>query len=161
MYRSQYSRGAQRDGYIIGWLVSGPYTSDGKGGQELYDVAFDPEKGGGAWRPITARPNNFIEIDKAIGGNNRVAYLKTILTSQTAQDITFEVGSDDGFALWLNRKKIGGNNAVRPCTPGSDEVKAHLNKGSNTVLLKVTQGGGEWAVVVRLNPSTGITVGGE
>jgi hypothetical protein len=106
-----------------------------------------------------AGPNNYIELDEAIGGNDRVAYIKTILTSATEQDITFEIGSDDGFVLWLNGRKIGANNAVRPCSPGSDKVKARLNKGSNTVLMKVTQGGGEWAAVVRMNPAAGITVG--
>ena len=158
---AEVSKGAQRDGYIIGWLVSGPYERDGKGNSELFDIAFAPETGGGNWRPIMPSPNNFIELDKAIGGDNRVAYLKTTLVSQTEQEITFEIGSDDGFKLWLNGKLIGGNNTNRGCTPGSDKGKGRLNKGSNTVLLKVTQGSGEWAAVVRLNPSTGITVGGE
>ena len=65
--------------------------------------------------------------------------------------------------VWLNDKVVEANNVIRPCTPGEDKVKVMLNHGVNRLLLKVTQGGGEWSACCRLRapdgaPLDGVTV---
>jgi hypothetical protein len=154
--------GGQSDGYIVAWLVSGPYTKEGKDGPALFDTAFDPEKPAAKveWRPLTVaaadpKAPRIVELDKIIGGDDRVAYLLTRLTSEKPQEILLELGSDDGVKAWLNDKLIHSNNATRPCNPGSDKVKATLRQGLNTLMLKITQGGGEWAACVRLRSANG------
>jgi hypothetical protein len=142
------------DGYILAWMLSGPYTQEGKGGAELFDVAFPPEKagGGGEWRPVVVprEARGLVEMDKILGGQERVAYLRTEVSSAKAQDAILELGSDDGIKVWVNGQQVHANNATRPCTPGSDKAKIKLKAGANAILMKITQGGGEWSAVARL-----------
>ena len=142
------------DGYILAWMLSGPYTQEGKGGGELFDVAFAPEKagGGGEWRPVVVprETSGLVEMDKILGGQDRVAYLRTEVSSARAQDAMLELGSDDGIRVWVNGQQVHANNATRPCSPGSDKAKIKLKAGPNTILMKVTQGGGEWSAIARL-----------
>jgi hypothetical protein len=149
----------QIDGYIVAWMLSGPYMQDGKDGGALFDTAFPPEKPGAPceWRPMTLDPKGpkMIEFDKMIGGDNRVVYLKTMLTSEIPQEVLLEAGSDDGIRIWLNDKHIHGTNAARPCQEGQEKVKLKLNQGANTLLLKITQGGGQWATIVRVRAASG------
>ena len=65
-------------------------------------------------------------------------------------DVKVKMGSDDGIVLWLNGKKLHANNTVRPATIDSDVVDARLEAGVNKILLKITQGGGEWEFLFRV-----------
>lgn len=160
--------GQSPEGFIIAWLLSGPYTEQGKDGSELFNVAFAPEKPGGQaeWRPVSAPPSGkpgLVEMDKIFGGNARAAYLKTQLASDKEQDAVLEFGSDDGVKVWLNGQVVHANNATRPCSPGQDKVNVKLKQGDNTLLVKVTQSGGEWSVCCRAvspdgKPLDGVTV---
>lgn len=149
--------GLSPDGFVLAWLICGPFTKEGKDGSALFNEAFPPEQAGSTvqWKPYTVPPNKkngLVEFDKMSGfkGNDRVAYLKTTIISDEAQDAQLEFGSDDGLKVWLNGKIVHSNNAVRPCVPGQDKVKVKLAKGENTLLIKLTQGGGEWAVSSRI-----------
>lgn len=160
--------GQSPEGYIVGWLISGPYTESGKDGSALFDVSFAPEKTGAAiqWRPCGAPANGVVDLAKSIGGgNDRVAYLRASVACEADQQASLELGSDDGIKAWLNGAIVHANNAVRPCSPGQDKVSVLLKKGENALLLKVTQGGGDWAVVARLRgadgkPLANVLVGG-
>ena len=160
--------GQSPEGFIVAWLLSGPYTEQGKNGSELFDIAFAPEKpdGQAEWRPVTVAPGGragLVEMDKIFGGNDRAAYLRTQLASSKEQDAVLELGSDDGIKVWLNGQVVHANNATRPCSPGQDKVNVKLKQGANTLLIKVTQGGGEWSVCCRAvapggKPLDGVTV---
>lgn len=146
--------GQSPEGFVVAWLLSGPYTEQGKNGSDLFDAAFAPEKGDGQaeWRPITVPPDGrtgLVEMDKIFGGNDRAAYLKTQLASVKDQDAVLELGSDDGIKVWVNGQVVHANNATRPCAPGQDKVNVKLKQGANTLLLKITQGGGEWSACCR------------
>jgi hypothetical protein len=160
--------GQSPDGFILAWLLSGPYAREGKDGPALFDIPFAPEtpNAKAEWRPAIVPPGSgpgLVEMDKILGGNNRVCYLKTHIASAKEQDALLEIGSDDGLKVWLNGQVVHANNAVRPCTPDQDKAKVKLRQGQNVLLLKITQGGGEWSVCCRLRapdgkPLTGITV---
>jgi hypothetical protein len=152
--------GQSPDGFILAWMLSGPYMQEGKDGAALFNAPFVPEKAGAKaeWRPVIVPPggpSGLVEIDKIFGGNNRVGYLKTQITSAKGQDALLEIGSDDGVKVWLNGRVVHANNAIRPCTPDQDKVKVKLKQGANTLLVKVTQGGGEWTVCCRLRTPDG------
>ncbi len=148
------------DGYIIAWMLAGPYTRQGKGASELFDEAFAPEKASDksapadvAWKLTTIPGGNgarTLHLDKVLGGNDRVAYVKTYITSTKAQEVVLETGSDDGVKVWLNGEVVQSKNVVRACRPGEDRAKIKLKEGVNTLLIKVTQGGGEWEMCARL-----------
>jgi hypothetical protein len=66
--------------------------------------------------------------------------------------------------VWLNDKVVHANNVILGCTPGEDKVKVPFNRRVNRLLLKVTQGAGEWSACCRLRaadgtPLDGVTVG--
>lgn len=155
--RAVKNAGLSPDGYILAWLIVGPFTKEGKDGSALFNEVLPPEQTGSKvdWKPYTVPANKkagLVEFDKmsAFRGENRVAYLRTTVISDVEQDAMLEVGSDDGVKIWLNDKVVHSNNAVRPCSPGQDKVKIKLNKGENTLMVKLTQGGGEWALSCRI-----------
>jgi hypothetical protein len=78
-----------------------------------------------------------------------------LITSAKDQEAMLEMGSDDGLKVWLNGKLIHAKNVVRPFNGKEDQVKINLKKGVNTLLLKITQGSGEWATGARLRSATG------
>jgi HEAT repeat protein len=148
-------------GFIVAWMVAGPYTQAGKNGSALFDVAFAPEKDSKTdWRPLIRPADSadlwMINFAKVLGaGNERVAYLKTNINSPREQQAILELGSDDGVKAWLNGKQVHANNAARAVKQGEDKVKISLKPGSNVLLLKITQGGGDWAACARLRAADG------
>lgn len=150
------------DDYIVVWQVSGPYTKDVQAG-ELFDAPFAPEQEGqeAQWKamPVGTTPESpwLIEPDKVEGlkGDNRVAYFRTRLSSPKEQKARIELGSDDGVKVWINGQLVHQNNAERPVQPGQDKADVTLKEGVNTVLVKLTQSGGQWAMCVRFRSPDG------
>jgi len=143
------------NGFVVPWLVSKPYRVEGKEAQDLFDVAFPPEQGGGAeWRlqPPAADPDSlwYVDLTSAVGGNHCVIYLKTRVYSENGGPVTAEIGSDDGFKLWVNGELAGANNAVRGFAPKQDKAEVELKPGWNDFLVKVTQHTAGCALAVRL-----------
>ncbi|HVR76104.1 MAG TPA: hypothetical protein VMT52_17365 [Planctomycetota bacterium] len=61
-----------------------------------------------------------------------------------------KLGSDDGVVVWLNGKKVHAKNATRALMVDEDVVDARLEAGKNRILLKVTQGDGQWELTLRI-----------
>jgi len=155
------------DDYITAWQVCGPYTQQGADGTQLFDVAFSPEKPDAPdvrWQIMPAGTNQdrpwLMELDRALGGDNRAAYLRTNVWSDKSQKVLLELGSDDGIKVWLNGQVVHANNATRPAGPGQDKVEVTLKQGWNPLMLKVTQGSGEWAVCARIRQLDGSKLDG-
>jgi len=152
--------------FVTAWQVAGPYSQAGADGTKLFDVAFEPEKDPKSchWRvvPVGTNPARpwLVELDKFIGGDNRVAYLRSEIWSEKAQEAVLEIGSDDGIKVWLNGQLVHANNATRPVSPGQDKVKVSLRQGWNKLVVKLTQSGGEWALCVRLRKADGSKIEG-
>lgn len=163
--KSVENAGQTADGAILAWMLSGPYKAEGKTGTELFDVAFQPEQAGAKadWRPVGQTGLNkagLVELNKILGGDERVAYLKTEITSERDQEARLEIGTDDGVKVWLNGKVVHASNTIRACSPWQDKVKVTFNRGVNRLVLKVTQGGGEWSACCRLRAPDGAPLGG-
>jgi hypothetical protein len=90
-----------------------------------------------------------------LGGEQRVAYLRTRVWSEKAQPLVLELGSDDGVKVWLNRRVVFGNNAVRGIAPAQDKVKVELRQDWNELMLKVTQNVMGWAACARFRTPDG------
>jgi hypothetical protein len=143
------------EGFILGWQLAGPFTKDGATDRELFEIAFPPEQGGTAtWRRVQAE-NGIVPLDQLVGGDNRVAYLRTTLKCARAQKVRIELGSDDGAKVWLNGEVIHAHNVNRGYTPSEDKFEGQLREGANVLLVKVTQGGGGWTVGVRVRAPDG------
>jgi len=142
--------------FITAWQVSGPYTESNLSGPQLFDKVFAPEEQNKdvKWQIMPTGTNEsrpwLLELDKFYGGDNRVAYLKSNIFSDKEQKVSLEFGSDDGIKVWLNGRQVLANNATRACEPGQEKIEVTLEKGKNTLLLKITQGGGQWAACARI-----------
>jgi len=146
-------------GYLTSWLGSGPYTEGSP-----FDTAYAPEKDptGAKWKVLSKGVGpQTIDLLQAIGGgDNRAAYVLTNVWSPAAQAVRLEMGSDDGIKVWINGKVVHSNNATRPCRPGEDKANADLKQGWNKVLVKITQGGADWAFCIRIVKPDGSAIDG-
>ena len=73
------------------------------------------------------------------GGEQKVAYLRTAVWSNSARDLLLEFGSDDGTKAWWNGQVVLANNVARAVAPGQDKVKVQAKPGWNQLLLKITR----------------------
>ena len=148
-------------GYITAWMVSGPYMEEGLKAADLLDTPFGPEQqdaSGMVWRelPVTNPKDPWtFNLSKAIGGSNRCVYVKTMVWSETDQPAQLEIGSDDGVKVWVSGEVVHANNVIRGHALAQDKVDIRLHAGWNALMLKITQGGGDWAVSCGLKSPDG------
>ncbi len=160
---------SQLEGYVFDWLVSGPYMEQGRSGEALFDVAFAPEENSGSsrWKDaqelLTTENPPLFDLSRLGQGDDRVAYLKTVLSVDKTMPVVFQIGSDDGVKVWVGGKQVHANNVSRPVVPGQDKVSVVLEKGQNPILVKVTQGSGGWGFCMQItdkdgNPASAVQV---
>lgn len=154
------------DGYLTAWQYAGPYAEEGKVATTLFDMSFPPETAPETvtWNLMPLANNaetpwamSFAEV---FGGFERVAYLRTQLDAEAAQDVILEVGSNDGCKVWFNGELIQGANIGRPLAPGEDKLPVSLKPGANSLMIAVYQHGGDWAACARLRTPDGQPVTG-
>jgi HEAT repeat protein len=151
--------------YIKKWLGAGPYKEQGQGMSELFNKAFPPEPGASGdvkWKEVrNGIGADVINLEQAIApGDNCCAYVKTTVTVPEAQTVRLEMGSDDSIKAWVNDKLVHQTLASRGHSPAQDSVKVKLNKGENSVLLKVVDGSAHWAFSCRILDEKGMPVKG-
>ena len=158
---------AHAQGFVLDWWLIGPIHTDGR---NPFEVRYFPEEKRefegihniGARRYRWQRPR----LLTTTGGINllplfrrsqrRVAYAYTELNSTAEQDVLFKMGSDDGIACWLNDTPIHTSPGKRGMKFDQDLVPARLVSGKNRVLLKIANGGGDWAFAFRITDVEGI-----
>jgi hypothetical protein len=96
-----------------------------------------------------------MDLLKAFGGEQRVAYARTWVHSDQEQPVLLELGTDDGVKVWLNSTVVHTINVLRGLTPGSDKVNVTLKAGWNSLLLKVTQLNQGWGFCARFRKPDG------
>ncbi|MGO8930480.1 MAG: HEAT repeat domain-containing protein [Limisphaerales bacterium] len=148
--------------YIMAWQIAGPYLQEGKEYKDLFDMVFPPETADAQavkWQAIPPGPDAkrpwMMDLLKALGGEQRVAYARTWVHSDQQQPARLELGTDDGVKVWLNGKVVHANNTFRALQPGSDKVDVTLNAGWNPLLLKVTQLNQGWGFCARFRKPDG------
>ncbi|HUT35823.1 MAG TPA: hypothetical protein VNE39_20215 [Planctomycetota bacterium] len=158
---------------IPGWWVIGPF--DNPGG-DTTDIANPPEKepsdlakkytgkGGKpvAWRKVERDPSldvgaehlvNFIQLYGPT--ENAAAYALCWLDAPEVMEAVLALGSDDGVVVWLNGERVHTNLVPRPYGSRADRVPLRLRKGRNPLLLKITQGMGDWSFAAHLDDAAG------
>ncbi len=103
-----------------------------------------------AWQSMRKVRPWMVDLKKEIGGDQRVAYLRNRVWVPESQQALLEMGSDDGIKAWVNGELVHTNAALRAWSPAQDKVQVELAEGWNTVMLKIVQGGGDWAASARL-----------
>src|SRR5205807_2275046 len=89
----------------------------------------------------------------AVGGEQRVAYLRTAVWSDSSRELILEAGSDDGLKIWWNGSVVLAHNVARAVAPGQEKVTVRAKQGWNRILFKVTQNIMGWGACARFtNP---------
>jgi|GEM_PF-3570972 len=152
---------SEKFGSIYNWWVIGPFdNADGKG----FDAVYPPEKEiiltrsyesmgqqVGWKKHHTEDVVGIMDATELIQPDTNVAlYALAFVESPEEMDVQIRAGSDDTLSIWLNGKRIHHNDVARGVTFDEDKVDAHLQKGVNSLMLKVCQGGGGWGFVARI-----------
>lgn len=141
-----------------GWQVAGPYRVPGRLGPELFDVPFPPEQGNTqqvAWRTkAAAAPDQpgHLDLTDWQPGDHCVLYARTRIYAPADLAVLFQIGSDDGIKLRVNGQLVHVHNAVRGLVRGQDRAQAHLRRGWNEIVVKLTQhtaGCGLWIEILQ------------
>ncbi|MHC4501340.1 MAG: serine hydrolase domain-containing protein, partial [Planctomycetota bacterium] len=105
---------------------------------------------------VTAGGNGVVNFDKVFGKENfKAVYAFCHIYSKKQQEAGFLLGSDDAVKVWVNGELVHSNYAARGVKRGEDKFSAQLDKGLNSVLLKVIQGVGGWGFVVEVLDAEG------
>lgn len=165
------SFGIRRDfageaGFVTGWWVIGPFPNENK---VANSTAYFPEQGvnlvdGGdfdgrhyGWRQHRVEDvYGVTDLRQLFDPHDNVAaYAYAEIIAPEARDVLLKMGSDDGLFCWLNGEQIHANPVDRGISIDSDVVKARLAQGINRILLKITQGGGNWDYCLRITDPDG------
>ena len=153
--------------FVVAWEVSPEYHQDGADYTRLFDIAFpaeDPDAAKVPWRPMPAGANPdqpwLLDLLALWGGEQRVAYLRTAVRSETVRDLVLEMGSDDGLKAWWNGQIVLSHNIARAVAPAQEKVTVHAKAGWNRLLLKVTQNNQGWGACARFTNPDGTPVTG-
>jgi len=79
-----------------------------------------------------------------------VTYLRTEIMSDRQKPAHLEIYTDDGVKAWLNGNLIHENNNSRGIPEEPDTIAVTLKKGTNLLMLKVTEDIWGSGAIVRL-----------
>jgi HEAT repeat protein len=157
---------ASQLGHIGNWWVLGPIngreewrTRDAWDVSAEIDLSKELSVGGETlrWRYVPVDdPQGMVDLEQAVGGrSNAAAYLYAEVTSPSEMDALLRIGSDDDVVVWLNGQKVHQYIGDRGWGADQDTATARLKQGRNTILVKVLNGGGQWACSLRITDRDG------
>lgn len=76
--------------------------------------------------------------------SNIVTYFHRTVTATRDGDCTFYLGRDDALKFWVNGELLQSESSGSGVKPDAHIVSVKLKKGDNTLLLKISQGAGDW-----------------
>lgn len=166
--REVLTRGEKFADFISAWEVSPAYEREGATSSQLFDMPFAPEEPKSAnkvlWRLMPAGTNAeqpwLLDLLALWGGEQRVAYLRTRVWSESARDVVLESGSDDGTKAWWNGDVVLSENVQRAVAPGQNKVKLPMKAGWNQLMLKITQNNLGWGACARFTNVDGSPISG-
>jgi quinoprotein glucose dehydrogenase len=108
----------------------------------------------------------FFDLNAVAGDvtENAVAYAVAYVTApEEMKAVQLRIGSDDDCKVYLNGKEVIKVVEDRPLDKDQNDAEVTLNKGTNTLVLKVVNGVQDWSGCARFtdkngNPVTNVTV---
>ena len=74
-------------------------------------------------------------------GTSCATYLYRTIHAPSARELELSLGTDDSYKIWINGKLVAEKKVIRGVAPDQDQVRVHLTKGENSILMKVVNGG--------------------
>lgn len=133
-------------------------TYEGKGGTKLawtrVERNFDPA--------ADLMREFYVNFHNLLGERHydAVAYAWTEIRCPSDVEAVFALGSDDGAKVWVNGAVVYTNAVGRSYSPRQDRFPVKLKKGPNVVLVKVSQGGGDWGFSLHVEDKVGKEMSG-
>ncbi len=157
---------AQRSGFVVNWWALGPLPNRETLLQEDYIDTSQPvnitkpiEVEGKEYRwkhVILEDPSGQLNLERIVARQNNVgAYLYAEIHSTDEQEAVFKIGSDDDVFCWLNGELVHKFEGSRGWRPDQDVVNVQLKQGTNWILMKVLNGGAQWAASLRITDQHG------
>jgi len=138
-------------GFVMDWKLIGPFDSTGnKGFNVVYppetavdlDAKYPGQKGEVSWTAHTTDDKyGIVDLAKAVGPHKGAAiYAYTEFTSDADRTVDLRLGTPNSWKVWVNGKPIFGREEYhRGMQVDQYQIKAPLNSGKNTILIKVCQ----------------------
>ena len=151
------------------WYRAGPFSPTPRGDRAaVYATAFGPERaeridpgqefGEGAMQ--WAFDGALVDGQTVpLEGGVAATYMGRTIWSPDARSVDVHLGSDDGFALFLNGEQVAANEVDRGVALDQDEATLDLRAGANTLVLKVINTGGEAGYAFRHDPAEHVLAG--
>ena len=101
--------------------------------------------------------DNVTDVVQRIGwANGNVDYhssyaLITLESAVPQNNTLMKVGSDDAIKVWLNGEVVHTNPVDRASRGFQDEFRVNLKQGDNLLLVKVSEGWGNWSMFVSID----------
>ncbi len=96
-------------------------------------------KGSVKWKLFNS-PDSIIDLDKALSKDDPVlAYAYSEVQAEETRIWFISLGTNDGGKLWVNGMNVWDNQQPRGLLIDDDIIPVVLNKGNNTLLLKVEE----------------------
>lgn len=138
--------------HISNWLILGPFNDKGLDYEYIDEKSVQPLLGeknkNREWMAISSN-NIFIALDSYFNPNDyAVAYAHTYIYSPDKKTAVLEYSNDDQIKIWLNNELI-----IRDERSGISfykEKNITLNKGWNSLLLKIKEIEGGWSFDIRV-----------
>jgi len=152
---------AAEAGFVTHWWVVGPFPGrkqmserDAVPTDAPIDLAAAVTMNGKTynWKYVRVTDTlGMLDLREAVApAEDCAAYAYAEVTSDADRDVIFKIGSDDAVVCWLNGKHLHSYNEDRGYAPDQDVVPTRLRAGMNFILLKVLNGGADWACGMRI-----------
>ena len=143
------------DRYLTDWWTIGPFDNEERKG---FAAVYPPEqqfdstqvyagvKGTQVkWKRFQSNVSGYINFAALFGPKkNVVSYAYSVINLPEAKTVKFGVGSNDGVRVWINGKLVLDRPVSRKAVPNDDQISVPMQKGDNTILVKVDQLGNKW-----------------
>jgi hypothetical protein len=137
-----------------GYYTAGPFTANDP--SQHYDTKFGPEDAAAFVRDATFQGKawSYRETFTREGTNRlssgaNVTYVAQRLWSPDAREVEWQLGSDDGFQLYLDGEMVSEQRVNRGVKLDQNRAKAKLTPGPHFVVLKIVNTGGVGAFAMQ------------
>ncbi|HZK80681.1 MAG TPA: HEAT repeat domain-containing protein, partial [Humisphaera sp.] len=112
---------------------------------DLKDVNRKPVE----WKKVATSREGFVDLASQFNPHEHVyAYAVAEMNSPFDRDLPLEMGSDDGLVLWVNGQVVFKDLGNHGWQANEFHATAHLVKGRNVIVAKITQDAGPWGFSV-------------
>jgi tetratricopeptide (TPR) repeat protein len=104
----------------------------------------------------SALPQTQVDFTKLFDRTEHaIAYATGDFELKEPQEVTFRLGADDLHELWIDEELVHQNVGIVGIAEGRQQFTHTLDQGKHSVMIKVTQGIGEWGFVIDAADSDG------